>query len=210
MADFRRSVLGLFQQGVDAVNSAVTHVSNATRNKMDEIALQNQRKELLEKLANTVYEQWQQGASYPESITDILEQIKAMNEQIDTVARQQEQATDDLLKQMGKSADDFAKQVEKSADSFARHAEKSADELMKQVEKAVADLDVDIEIEVPEEVAKSAETFEAPKAAEDGVPTIKVQEEQAPAWPEQPVTSAPPVAGDVPQIVVPEEPESEE
>lgn len=107
MTDFRRSVLGLFQQCVDAVNNAVMHVSNVTRNKMDEIALQNQRKELLENLANTVYEQWQQGEKYPESLTSILEQIKALNEQIDTIAKRDEKAADDIVKQAEKDVGDI-------------------------------------------------------------------------------------------------------
>lgn len=107
MTDFRRSVLGLFQQCVDAVNNAVMHVSNATRNKMDEIALQNQRKDLLENLANTVYEQWQQGETYPESLTSILEQIKALNEQIDTIAKRDEKAADDIVKQAEKDVGDI-------------------------------------------------------------------------------------------------------
>lgn len=107
MTDFRRSVLGLFQQCVDAVNNAVMHVSNVTRNKMDEIALQNQRKDLLENLANTVYEQWQQGEKYPEPLTSILEQIKALNEQIDTIAKRDEKAADDIVKQAEKDVGDI-------------------------------------------------------------------------------------------------------
>ena len=107
MADFRRSVLGLFQQGVDAVNNAVMHVSTATRNKMDELTLQNQRKELMENLANTVYTQWQQGETYPESLTGILEQIKDVNDQLEALSKQEEKPAEEQ-----KDADDAEKPEE--------------------------------------------------------------------------------------------------
>ena len=187
MADFRRSMLGLFQQSVDAVNNAVMHVSNATRNKMDEIALQNQRKELLENLANTIYEQWLQGETYPESITGILEQLKAMNEQIDTLAKQEEKTAEEILKQTEKAADDLFKQTGKAADS-----------LLKQAEKVAADLDL----------AETVEPVQERKASEtpDVAPAIKVEaeEEEVPVWPEAPVM------GEAPKITVEDESEPEE
>lgn len=92
MADFRRSMLGLFQQGMDAVNSAVNHVTNATRSKMDELTLQNKRKELLDALAGAVYELWQKGETLPAALTDTLDQLKDVNEQLDAIARQAEKA----------------------------------------------------------------------------------------------------------------------
>lgn len=114
MADFRRSVLGLFQQGVDAVNNAVMHVSTVTRNKMDELSLQNQRRELMETLANTVYTQWQQGETYPESLTSILKQIKEVNDQLDTLAKQaekpaEEPVTDAAKEPVAEAADETEK-----------------------------------------------------------------------------------------------------
>lgn len=90
MADLRRSVLELFQQGMDAVNTAVNHVTNATRSKMDELTLQNQRKELLDALANTVYEQWQQGLDLPEALTDKLVKLKEVDEQLAALTSKQD------------------------------------------------------------------------------------------------------------------------
>lgn len=88
MADFRRSMLGLFQQGMDAVNSAVNHVTNATRSKMDELALQTQRKELLDALATHVFDLWKKGETLPASLTDTLRQLQDVVDQLDAIANE--------------------------------------------------------------------------------------------------------------------------
>ena len=90
MADIRRSVLEIFQQGMDTVNSAVNHVTNATRTKMDELTLQNRRKELLGTLAEVVYAQWQQGAQMPESLTEMLTEIGEVDAQLANIASQKQ------------------------------------------------------------------------------------------------------------------------
>lgn len=153
MADLRRSVLGMFQQGVDAVSNAVIHVSNATRNKMDELTLQNQRRELLENLANTVYALWEQGETYPDSLTGILEQLKDVNGQLAAVCKPPEKAADEAVKQ-----------------EVAEPAQGS--EVPEKEDEVVPS------IEVQEEVAdEEVPTWPEPPVHND-VPQILVQEEQ--------------------------------
>lgn len=90
MADFRRSVRDLFLQGVEAVNTAANHVANATRSKVDELNLRNRRKELTDLVASALYEQWQQGLALPEALTDLLEQIRAIDAQLADMESQPE------------------------------------------------------------------------------------------------------------------------
>lgn len=90
MGDIRRSVRDLFLQGVEAVNNAANHVANATRSKVDEMNLRNRRRELMETLAGTIYEQWQQGLELPEKLTETLEQIRDIEEQLADMESQQE------------------------------------------------------------------------------------------------------------------------
>lgn len=90
MADIRRSVRDLFLQGVEAVNNAATHVANATRSKVDELNLRNQRKELVEKLANDLAEQWRLGLELPAVLTGTLEQIRDIDAQLAEAAAQPE------------------------------------------------------------------------------------------------------------------------
>lgn len=82
MADIRRSMRELFLQGVEVVNNAANHVATATRSKVDELNLRNRRKELLDTLANTLYEQWQQGLELPAVMTETLEQIRGIDAQL--------------------------------------------------------------------------------------------------------------------------------
>lgn len=90
MADIRRSMRDLFLQGVEVVNNAANHVATATRSKVDELNLRNRRKELLDTLANALYEQWQQGLELPASMTETLEQIHAIDEQLKEMEAQPE------------------------------------------------------------------------------------------------------------------------
>ena len=94
MADLRRSVLEIFQQGMDAVNSAVNHVTVATRAKMDELTLQNRRKELLVTLAEAIYAQWQQGAQMPEALTETLTELGEVDAQLASIANQKQAEAD--------------------------------------------------------------------------------------------------------------------
>lgn len=90
MADILRSIRDLFLQGVEVVNNAATHVANATRSKVDELNLRNQRKELVEKLANDLAEQWRLGLELPTVLIGTLEQIRDIDAQLAEAAAQPE------------------------------------------------------------------------------------------------------------------------
>ena len=90
MADLRRSVRDLFLQGVEVVNNAANHVANATRSKVDELNLRNRRKELLDRLAVALYEQWKDGLELPEALTTLLEELRGIDEQLAEIESQPE------------------------------------------------------------------------------------------------------------------------
>lgn len=155
MADIRRSVLELFQQGMDAVNSAVNHVTTATRSKMDELTLQNQRKELMNSVANVVYEQWQQGLQLPEVLTDALAKLRDVDDQLATMAKQPENP-------------------EANDDAAAEADQQDADTAPVQEEEPVPTLHVEQDAPTwPEMPFQSEEPGE--------VPTIRVEEDKEPS-----------------------------
>lgn len=82
MADIRRSMLELFQQGVDVVNRVMTRVTNSTMSKMDELALRNQRKELVTAISSDVYEQWRKGEKFSDELTQMLKQLSDIDDQL--------------------------------------------------------------------------------------------------------------------------------
>ena len=94
MADLRRSMRDLFLQGVEAVNTAANHVANATRSKVDELNLRNRRRELLDSLANALYEQWRQGLELPEALTETLRQLRDIDEQLAEFEKPEPETTD--------------------------------------------------------------------------------------------------------------------
>ena len=92
MADIRRSVRELFLKGVEAVNTAAGHVADATRSKVDELNLQNRRKELMDALAVAVYEQWLAGCDVPQALHDKLVELKSIDEQLAALTEKREEA----------------------------------------------------------------------------------------------------------------------
>jgi len=79
MSDIGKSVREFLLQGVKAVNSAANSVASTTRYKVDELNLQNRRKELLSAASDLAYTLWKGGEALPESLGSILEKVAAVD-----------------------------------------------------------------------------------------------------------------------------------
>lgn len=79
MADIGKSVREFLLQSVKAVNSAANSVASTTRYKVDELNLQNRRKELLSAASDLAYTLWKNGEALPESLASILEKVASVD-----------------------------------------------------------------------------------------------------------------------------------
>lgn len=79
MADIGKSVREFLLQSVKAVNSAANSVASTTRYKVDELNLQNRRKELLSAASDLAYTLWKGGEPLPESLASILEKVASVD-----------------------------------------------------------------------------------------------------------------------------------
>ena len=82
MADIGKSVRNLLINGVKAVNSAANTIANTTRQKVDELNLQSDRKELMDQVAETAYKLWKDGAQLPEAIGTLMQEIAVIDDEL--------------------------------------------------------------------------------------------------------------------------------
>lgn len=92
MSDIGKSVREFLLQSVKVVNNAATSVASTTRYKVDELNLQNRRKELLNAASDLAYTLWKNGETLPESLASILEKLASVDADLATMreARKQE------------------------------------------------------------------------------------------------------------------------
>ena len=80
----REKAKALWLKGMKAVGNTAANIANNTRYKVDEVTIQNRRREVLNDLAHKAYTIWLKGEgdSFPESMIRMLEELKSLDEQL--------------------------------------------------------------------------------------------------------------------------------
>ena len=68
-----------------AIGNTAASIANNTRYKVDEVTIQNRRREVLGDLANKAYALWLKGEQFPESMTKMLGELKQLDEQLNDI-----------------------------------------------------------------------------------------------------------------------------
>lgn len=72
----------LWIKGMKAVGNTAANIANNTRYKVDEVTIQNRRREVLNDLAHKTYALWLKGETFPEPMTKMLAELKQLDEQL--------------------------------------------------------------------------------------------------------------------------------
>ncbi len=72
----------LWIKGMKAVGNTAANIANNTRYKVDEVTIQNRRREVLNDLAHKTYALWLKGETFPEAMTKMLAELKQLDEQL--------------------------------------------------------------------------------------------------------------------------------
>ena len=80
--DIRDRFKSLWIRGMKAVGNTAASIANNTRYKVDEVTIQNRRREVLGDLARKAYALWLKGEEFPEEMNRMLEELKALDEQL--------------------------------------------------------------------------------------------------------------------------------
>ena len=80
--DIRDRVKSLWIRGMKAVGNTAASIANNTRYKVDEVTIQNRRREVLSDLARKAYALWLKGEQFPEEMNRMLEELQTLDEQL--------------------------------------------------------------------------------------------------------------------------------
>ncbi len=65
-----------------AVGNTAASIANNTRYKVDEVTIQNRRRDVLSDLAHSAYALWLKGYSFPEQMDKLLKELNQLDEQL--------------------------------------------------------------------------------------------------------------------------------
>ena len=80
--DIREKAKALWIRGMKAVGNTAASIANNTRYKVDEVTIQNRRREVLNDVAHKAYALWLKGESFPEPVEKLLDELKQLDEQL--------------------------------------------------------------------------------------------------------------------------------
>ena len=80
--DMRDRFKSLWIRGMKAVGNTAASIANNTRYKVDEVTIQNRRREVLSDLAQKAYALWLKGEAFPEEMNRMLEELNTLDEQL--------------------------------------------------------------------------------------------------------------------------------
>ena len=80
--DLREKAKTLWIKGMKAIGNTAASIANNTRYKVDEVTIQNRRREVLGDLANKTYALWLKGEIFPDAMAKMLEELKQLDEQL--------------------------------------------------------------------------------------------------------------------------------
>ena len=80
--DIRDRVKSIWLKGMKAIGNTAASIANNTRYKVDEVTIQNRRREVLNDLAYKTYALWLKGEVFPEQMDKLLNELKQLDEQL--------------------------------------------------------------------------------------------------------------------------------
>lgn len=80
--EMRDRVKSIWIKGMKVIGNTAASIANNTRYKVDEVTIQNRRREVLSDLAHKTYALWLKGECFPEPVTRLLDELKRLDEQL--------------------------------------------------------------------------------------------------------------------------------
>lgn len=82
MANIRDKAKAIWLKGMEAVGNTAANIANNTKMKVDEVTLQNRRREIMNDLAGKTYNLWLKGVHFPEELTKMLNELQQLDDQL--------------------------------------------------------------------------------------------------------------------------------
>ncbi len=80
--DFRDRAKSVLLRGMKTIGNTAANIASNTKYKVDEMTLQNRRRELINDLSGTIYGLWLKGEKFPEPLSKMLSEIQSLDERL--------------------------------------------------------------------------------------------------------------------------------
>jgi hypothetical protein len=88
MADIFEGFKKTWLKGMEAIGNTATNIANNTKQKVDEMNLDNRRREILSDFGLIAYELWQNGMELPKELNDLMVELSQVDEELNTLRAQ--------------------------------------------------------------------------------------------------------------------------
>lgn len=75
----------LWIKSIKTIGDTATNIANNTKYKVDEMTLQNKRRELSGDLSHVVYSLWMKGTEFPPEVTKMLEELQELDDRLNDI-----------------------------------------------------------------------------------------------------------------------------
>ena len=72
----------LWMKSMNTIGNTAANIANNTKYKVDEMTLQNRRRELASDLSHVVYSLWMKGTKFPPEVTKMLEELQELDNRL--------------------------------------------------------------------------------------------------------------------------------
>ncbi len=115
MAQFGNKIKLTVLKGMEAIGQGASNLASNAQQRLQELNLENQRRELLNAFPLKAYELWQKGESLPQPLEDMLAELKSVDERLN-LARAQRFAKVEEKKQNAETASEGIPEEESVSD----------------------------------------------------------------------------------------------
>ena len=78
----REKAKNIWLKSMEAVGNTAANIASNTRYKVDEVTLQNKRREIMNDLAVKTYSLWLKGVSFPDELKKMLNELQSLDDQL--------------------------------------------------------------------------------------------------------------------------------
>lgn len=163
MSDLGQNIKKFVSRGVEAIGNTASNLASNTRQKINTINLQNQKKELLEQLGTKAYSCWKNGGAFPEELKGIFLEILEIDELLQNGKKTDSPAVPSEINESPEPSEPEDTKVDHTEDQPEDHSE------------------TDTPVSCPQEDEKVTAAQESNEAEKESVDTVTEEPEQKPA-----------------------------
>lgn len=82
MSNFSKKIKQFWMKGMQAIGKTATNIASNTKYKLDEMNLQNRRREILSDFSTKAYALWMKGEKLPNELDDMMKELKDLDERL--------------------------------------------------------------------------------------------------------------------------------